>query len=336
VPTVHDLPTPSLIVDADALEHNLSTMAAIRPGPKLRPHVKAHKCTSLAGEQARHGHRSFTCATPREVLGMVDAGLGYDLLLANESVNPWRLAAMAFVQDEARITVAVDSEETVQAAATAGIREVLIDVNIGLPRCGVQPLEAGRLADYARARGLIVRGVMGYEGHLMMELDHATQKAKFDGAIDLLMTAHELVGGELVSSGGTGTYHLHDRVDEVQAGSYALMDTQYMQREQPFRQALFLWSTVIAVKPKWAVCDAGLKSLAMDHGFPTIDQAAVWFCADEHITFAPVAGTGSLKVGQGIAVIPAHVDPTVAMHDLLHIVRGEDVIDSWPIDLRGW
>jgi D-threonine aldolase len=170
----------------------------------------------------------------------------------------------------------------------------------------------------------------------MMELDHATQKAKVDAAVDLLMAAHAAVGGELVSSGGTGTYHLHDRVDEVQAGSYALMDTQYMTRDQPFRQALFLWATVIAVTPDWAVCDAGLKSLAMDHGNPTIADAAVWFCSDEHVTFAPAAGTGSLQVGQGIAVTPAHVDPTVAMHEFLHVVRGEDIIDSWPIDLRGW
>jgi D-threonine aldolase len=336
VPSVHDLPTPSLIVDADALEYNLATMAALRPGTKLRPHVKAHKCTSLAAEQAKHGHHTFTCATPCEVLGMVGTGLGDDLLLANETVSPRRLAAMASLQDKARITIAVDSEETIDAAAKAGIREVLIDVNVGLPRCGCPPEEAARFADYARGNGLTVRGVMGYEGHLMMELDHETQKAKVDAAVDLLMAAHAAVGGELVSSGGTGTYHLHDRVDEVQAGSYALMDTQYMTRDQPFRQALFLWSTVIAVKPKWAVCDAGLKSLAMDHGFPTIEQAAIWFCADEHITFAPEAGTGSLKVGQGIAVIPSHVDPTVAMHDLLHIVRGEDVIDSWSIDLRGW
>jgi D-threonine aldolase len=333
---LHDLPTPSLIVDADALEHNLATMAALRPGSLLRPHVKAHKCTSLAAEQTRHGHLGFTCATPREVLGMVEAGLGHDLLLANETVNPWRLAAMASVQDEARITIAVDSEVTIDAAAQAGFREVLIDVNIGLPRCGCPPDQAARLADFARTKGLVVRGVMGYEGHLMMELDHETQKAKVDSAVDILMAAHAAVGGELVSSGGTGTYHLHDRVDEVQAGSYALMDTQYMKRDQPFRQALHLWVTVIAVTPDWAVCDAGLKSLAMDHGNPTIDDAAVWFCSDEHVTFAPAAGTASLKVGQGIAVTPAHVDPTVAMHEFLHVVRGEDVIESWPIDLRGW
>jgi len=89
---VHDLPTPALLFDADALEHNLATMAAARPGPSLRPHVKAHKCTALAREQARHGHTSFTCATPREVVGLAEAGLGDDLLLANETLDPHRAA----------------------------------------------------------------------------------------------------------------------------------------------------------------------------------------------------------------------------------------------------
>jgi len=65
---------------------------------------------------------------------------------------------MAAVQTDAMITVAVDSTQTIDAAAAAGLRNVLIDVNVGLPRCGCQPTEAGRLADYARARSLVVRG----------------------------------------------------------------------------------------------------------------------------------------------------------------------------------
>ena len=105
---VTDLQTPALLVDAAALEHNLATMAAALPGPRLRPHVKAHKTTELARGQAAHGHRAFTCATIREVEGMVAAGLGDDLLLANEVLDARRLGALA---DRARITVAVDSAE---------------------------------------------------------------------------------------------------------------------------------------------------------------------------------------------------------------------------------
>ena len=117
---VHDLPTPALLIDVDALDHNLATMAAARPGATLRPHVKAHKCTALAAAQAAVGHRAFTCATPREVVGMADAGVGDDLLLANETLDHDRLARMATCQLVARITVAVDSPETIEAAAAGG------------------------------------------------------------------------------------------------------------------------------------------------------------------------------------------------------------------------
>ena len=87
------LPTPALIVDAEALEDNIATMAAALPGGRLRPHVKAHKCTSLARRQASAGHQGFACATIRECEGMAAVGLGGDLLLANEvldaSSGPW-------------------------------------------------------------------------------------------------------------------------------------------------------------------------------------------------------------------------------------------------------
>ena len=117
-----ELSTPALLIDADAFEHNLTTMAAALPGSRLRPHVKAHKCTSLARAQRTHGHRSFTCATPREVIGMASAGLGDDLLLANETLDPVRLAAMAALQDRSLITIALDSHETIDAAASAGLK----------------------------------------------------------------------------------------------------------------------------------------------------------------------------------------------------------------------
>src|SRR5262245_30670231 len=169
--SIHDLATPALVLDADAFEQNLAVMAEARPGGLLRPHVKAHKCTAIAAAQSRHGHRTFTCATPLEMVGMARAGLGEDLLLANEVIDRDRLAAVAACQDSGRMTVAVDGPETVDAAAASGIRDVLIDVDVGLPRCGCPPSEAGRLADRARSAGLTVRGVMGYEGHLMMVLD---------------------------------------------------------------------------------------------------------------------------------------------------------------------
>jgi D-threonine aldolase len=330
---IFELPTPALLIDADVLEHNLATMAAIHPGSRLRPHVKAHKCTSLARAQRHHGHRAFTCATPREVIGMAAAGLGDDLLLANETLDPARLKAMAALQDRAVITVAVDSHETIDAAATAGLKYGLIDVNVGLPRCGCKPSEAGHLADYARGRGLIVRGVMGYEGHLMAIPDRIEQRSKVAHAMEKLIVASLLVGGDIISAGGTDTYDLHDQVTEIQAGTYALMDTHYGNRGHPFQQACFVLATVISSNTDFAVGDAGLKTQGMDHGNPSIDGAKVHFLADEHITFS---ATAALAVGERVKVIPAHIDPTMAMHETAWLVRGDDVIDRWPIDLRGW
>ena len=357
-----ELPTPALVIERTSLQHNLATMSARFPGAALRPHVKAHKCTSLAAAQQAHGHRSFTCATPRELIGMADAGLGDDLLLANETVDPQRLAAMAASQDRAAITVAVDSIETIEAAVRSGLRRVVIDVDIGLPRCGCRPADAGRLADRARMLGCDVRGVMGYEGHLMMpspvasaETTGSTSAGVDDHrrlvaeAVDRLMQAHAAVGGELISGGGTGTHRLHQadgRLTEVQAGSYALMDTHYASLRQSFRLACFVVGTVISVGRRHAVADVGLKAMGMDHGNPRIVDPAspeagdadpggspVWFLSDEHLSFAPAA---ALRVGDRVRVAPAHIDPTMAMHEIAWLIDGDEVVDRWPIDLRHW
>src|SRR5437867_4909620 len=105
-------------------------MAAALPGPRHRPHVKALKCSALARRQAEAGHLSFTCATIHEVEVMAGAGLGDDLLLANEVADASRLGKVA--AGGARVTLAVDSEATIAAAVAAGVGEVLIDVNVGL------------------------------------------------------------------------------------------------------------------------------------------------------------------------------------------------------------
>ena len=331
---VTDLRTPALLVDTDALEHNLATMAAALPGARLRPHVKAHKCTMLALRQCELGHPGFTAATIHEVEGLVAAGLVEDLLLANEVLDTHRLGRLV-VTHNARITVAVDSEATVDAAVGGGVHEVVIDVNVGMPRCGCPPDDAGRLADLARSRGLSVRGVMGYEGHMVLVADREARAAGVEKAMADLLRAHEAVGGDMVSAGGTGTYDLNSWATEIQAGSYALMDTEYAKTGVPFRQAVSLLATVISVSAGWAVADCGLKALGMDHGNPSIDGAAVLYCSDEHVTFVPDEGRPA-RVGDRVHVIPAHVDPTVAYHPHFYLVDGDDVVDTWPVDLRGW
>jgi D-threonine aldolase len=317
------LQTPALLVDGNALEHNLSTMSAALPGPRLRPHVKAHKCTSLARRQAEGGHTGFTCATIRECEGMAAAGLGSDLMLANEVVDASRLGALVRDNPDVRVTLAVDSDATVDAAAAGGVRDAIIDVNVG------------RIAELARSKGMNVRGVMGYEGHVVGNDDRSFRESATADAMKLLVEAHADVGGELISAGGTGTYDINTWANEIQAGSYALMDTAYGHLDLPFRQALTVLATVISVSPGYAVADCGLKALGMDHGNPTIPDATVFFCSDEHVTFIPDEGA-PVKVGDQIRVVPAHIDPTIAYHERMHITDGDDVVETWPVDLRGW
>jgi D-serine deaminase-like pyridoxal phosphate-dependent protein len=346
---IDDLATPALVADAARIEANLERMAREHPGAALRPHVKAHKSTALAKRQAAHGHRTFCAATIREIEGMAAAGLGEDLLLANEVLDATRLGEV--VRSGSRVTVAVDSLETLEAAARGGVPEVLIDVNVGLPRCGCAPEEAGALGDAARGLGLRVRGVMGYEGHIVGLPDRDRREAGCESSMQKLIAAHADVGGEVISAGGTGTFDCNPWATEIQAGSYVLMDAAYGGLGLPFEQAFFLLSSVISVSPDYAIGDAGLKSLGMDHGNPILPGGRVLFCSDEHVTFAPGPGAGEddviatpidwtapsvARVGDRIRLVPGHVDPTLAYHERIYVADGDEIVDVWEIDLRGW
>jgi D-serine deaminase-like pyridoxal phosphate-dependent protein len=175
---------------------------------------------------------------------------------------------------------------------------------------------------------------MGYEGHVVGLDDRTTRLTLTADAMELLLQGHRAAGGDIVSAGGTGTYDINVWANEIQAGSYVLMDTTYAKLGLPFRQGLTVLATVISVSSSYAVGDCGLKALGMDHGNPSIDGGhQVLFVSDEHITFVP---SSPMKPGDRIRVMPAHIDPTMAYHERIHLVRGEQILETWPIDLRGW
>lgn len=330
-----ELRTPALVVDGAALRGNLAALSAVLPGSRLRPHIKAHKCTALAREQLAMGHPGLTTATVGEAVGLARAGVDADILIANETLDASRIGEM--VEAGHRITLAVDSTETLHAARAGGVREVLIDVNVGLPRCGVAPDEAGSLAQAARTMGLEVRGVMGYEGHATALADRTERAQATATAMELLARAASEVGGEIISAGSTATFEHNTVATEIQAGSYVFMDSYFGEYGLPFSQALYVLSTVLHVNSQarpYAVGDAGLKSFGMDHGNPAVaGHGSTWFLADEHIIFSPQA---PLQPGDRIRITPGHIDPTVAYHEMINVVDGDDVIERWPVDLRGW
>ena len=353
--TLAEIPTPALIVDISALDRNIARMAAFfAAGPcKLRPHVKAHKTPAIARRQLAAGScTGLTCATVREAEAVAE--FCGDLLIANEIVTADKCGRAAALAASRRVTVAVDSEEGLQALAAAArvagtIVGVLVDVNVGQMRCGVLPGEpAVALASRAaRISGLELRGVMGYEGHVQPVRDRAERSAQAQGAMAALVdTAAQLRAAglpcEIVSAGGTGTFDISGRVagvTEIQAGSYALMDTDYGDVGVPFDQAFFVLGTIVS-RPAADRCvaDAGHKSATKDHGLPRvhgIEGATVSSLNDEHATIA-VPPACAIGIGDRVRLVPSHTDPTMNLHDVIYAVEGERVIDVWPISARGY
>ena len=353
--SVHEIPTPALVLDAAALERNIARMAAFFvAGPcLLRPHFKAHKTPEIARRQLAAGSCSgLTCATVGEA--EIAAGVCDDILIANEIVAPDKCARVAALATRVRVTTAIDSlaglDALSRAAREGGARiGVLVDVNVGQGRCGVEPGEAAlTLARRAtESEGIVLRGVMGYEGHLQPVRDRSERESRTRQAMQgLVRTAKQLRDAglpcEIVSAGGTGTYDISGRIDgitEIQAGSYALMDTDYSGVGVPFEPAFWVLGTVVSRPTRdRCVADCGHKSMTKDHGVPAvrgIEGATVTSLNDEHATIA-LPAESTVKIGDRVELLPSHVDPTINLHDAFYVVAGQTVVDVWPIAARGY
>jgi D-threonine aldolase len=340
-----EVPTPALCVDLDVFERNLDRMHAFfadRPC-EVRPHLKAHKTPAIARRQLEAGGVGFCCATLAEA--EVFAGHGFDdLLIANEITDRAKLGRLRDLAERVTLSVAVDSSDAVQILAGTGLR-VLIDVNVGMPRCGVPPEGAVALARAAADAGLAVNGVMGYEGHATIVDDRAERAKIARTSMEILLgvAADLRTAGftiDVVSGGSTLTYDTTgtmDGITEIQAGSYALMDTAFAPSSD-FDEAMRCVTTVLSVGGGIAVLDAGLKANAVDHGNPALPDGfpgQVLFLSDEHTTIATHDGF-SLRPGDRTYLRPSHVDPTVNLYDVLYAVRGDEVAEEWEVAARGY
>ena len=353
--TIRDISTPALLLDVAALERNIARMAEFfaAGSSRLRPHFKAHKTPEIARRQLAAGScTGLTCATVGEA--EIVAGFCDDILLANEVVTVEKCARVAALARKVRTTVAVDSVEGInaisRAARDADVQVgVLVDVNVGQGRCGVEPGQAAvRLAQHAaQSTGIALRGVMGYEGHLQPIRDRGERESRTRQAMaGLVATAQSIRNAglpcEIVSAGGTGTYDISGRIagiTEIQAGSYALMDTDYTGVGVPFEPAFWLLGTVVS-RPSRERCvaDCGHKSTTKDHGNPAvrgIAGASVTSLNDEHATIA-LPPDSPIAIGDLVELLPSHTDPTINLHDVFYVVNGDRVIDIWPIAGRGY
>ncbi|SRR6266508_459009 len=345
------LATPCLIVDVAALTRNLRRAANHVAGTrvKLRPHFKAHKCTALLRRQLEAGGCSgVTCATAAEALVLAEADFD-DILVANQIVDRHALATLAAAAGRAHVTVAVDSHVHVgllqRLAAKEGVDlDVLIEVDVGLHRGGLPPRSADLLSlavAVAHAPGLSFAGLQGYEGHAVFVADRAKRRRLVNAAANVLEHERDRLAAagfpcRLISGGGTGTFELAIEAgvhDEVQAGSYPLMDVRYLTLHLMFEPALYCLASVISRRDDRAVLDCGLKSLSAEYGLPkaTTPQIECLDLSDEH-TQVRLHGV-NLAVGDRVTLIPGHVDPTVNLHDTLFVVD-DDEVQPWAVDGR--
>lgn len=348
------LDTPVLLIDMDIMESNINKMASYFRSVKaeLRPHAKTHKTPIIAQKQIEAGAIGITCAKLGEAEVMVAGGIK-DILIANEIVPTQKIQRLMGLAKHANMMVAVDDPTNVenlsQAAQAKGVNlRVLVEVDIGMKRCGViQGKPALDLAQkILKSKNLIFAGIMGYEGHTVTINDFEERKQKTEESLTLLIETKELlekngIDVTIVSGGGTGTYNITGSfpgITEVQAGSYVVMDSFYRNVLKDFDCALTVLTTVISRPTEdRIITDAGIKTLTKE-GIPEIKGISgleVTGLSEEHGKLKITDPSISLKPGDKIELIPNHCCTTINLHDHFYGIRNGYLEAIWDIAGRG-
>jgi D-serine deaminase-like pyridoxal phosphate-dependent protein len=350
-----DLDTPCLTVDLDVFENNVRTCFRRLAAVDVRPHLKTAKSPEVVRLLLAAGAVGVCVAKVSEAEVMVAAGVE-DVLITTEIAGPvkvQRLARMVSGRPTARVRIVVDSFDGASAidAALPVPLETLIDVNVGQNRCGVAPEDALALAD--RIKGLErlrLIGLQGYEGHVQHVRDPDERRRLCDASMGRLAQAADQLRAaghavDVVTTGGTGSAEFcaaHEAVTEVQPGSFAFMDADYLDTGGlPYASSLVAVATVLS-RPAAdrAVIDAGLKTLSNDSGPARLVGAPGWRyqpAGDEHgvLTRVGEADARELRIGDRVTLIPSHIDPTINLHDVMYAHRGGAVEAVWPVAARG-
>jgi D-serine deaminase-like pyridoxal phosphate-dependent protein len=355
--SLSELMTPALVLDLDVFEQNISAYQQLinAHGLKARPHAKSHKCAEIARRQIAAGSVGISTATLHEAEALAEKGIK-DILITSPIVGlSKRERLLQLLECGIGLTIVVDNPEQVPSPSSGHVLNVLIDIDLGMGRTGVRDVASAlRLIDtVSNTKGLSWRGLQAYSGKVQHIADFAersrTYSAQLRLLIDLIMALDKRgLKPTTVSGGGTGTLAIDCRegiLTEHQAGSYIFMDVEYntvtLGGNAAFATSLFVHSTVVSNNvPGQATIDAGLKSFATDGPLPKVSAGApagttYAFFGDEHglLTFPEV--TYQLPVGSIVMLETPHCDPTVNLHDYLHIVQRDTLIDIWKIDGRG-
>lgn len=348
--SVFDLPTPSLVVDLDQVNLNLRKMQQVvsNAGGHLRPHIKTHKCSTLAKMQIAAGAIGITCATLGEAEAMAAVGIR-DILIANQLVTNDKLQRVALLQEKADVKFVVDSAAGIRIAQEAGKLfncrfEVLLEVDNGGKRCGVQtPEDGARLTRMiCDQSSLSFGGIQAYNGGLSYIRDLDERERECQRSTDLLRSFVEAVSAVCMIPriSGAGTGHVAHTLaasilTEIQSGTYIYSDATYCELAPEYRPAVFVLSTVLSTPtPTMVVMDAGLKTMGTEFSNPKITKyPGLDFdhFSEEHAQWQSRANPLP-QIGEKVLITPSHCCTTVNHYRKCFVVQADIVQDTWTID----
>ncbi len=348
---ISGLSTPSLILDVNILKKNMKAMDKIleKSSLKLRPHYKSHKCAALAKMQIENGAIGMTCAKISEAEDLCDIGVE-DILIANQVVAPAKVRRLADLANNCRLTVCVDNIENITQLSSAAKNcgstiYCLVEYDIGMERCGViKNEEVLALAKHiCSCDNLVFDGIQAYAGHISHIEDINTRKQmtadNYNKLKELLSFLNENgIDVKTVSGGSTGTSEIkamEGLYTELQAGSYLFMDATYRNLLLPFKNSLFILTTVVSQRQDLTVVDAGVKTCGTDQGMPALYKGDVEkiVASEEHFQLHKY--TEKTEVGEKIRLFPAHCCSTVNLHDKIYLIDGDDVVNRILITAKG-
>ena len=348
--------TPALLVDLDLFESNVRHLAAYcnDNGKAWRPHSKAHKSPEIAQYLLANGAIGITCAKLSEAEMMAGHGI-QSILLANQIVSPSKFNTLAQLQHQTEVIAAVDNIAVIASMAAAAIDAgtivpVVIELDIGMQRVGIQPGEdALELAStICQQEGLAFKGLMGYEGHVLDITPAAEKQRVCQEALDHLVQTKALlieegIAVEIVSAGGTGSYEisaLHDGITELQAGGGIFMDAMYRKtcHVDSLDQALSVLATVTSRSTDRVILDAGFKTLSSYHHPPEVlyrQDLNLRYLSAEHGVFDINPGCSGPALGEQVQLLVGYSDSTTFLHDEFVATRKGRVEKIWQIAGRG-
>ena len=359
------LNTPALVLDLEMLDRNIAEMASFAKAHKvnLRPHSKTHKSADIAKRQMASGALGVCCAKLGEAEALAEGGVE-SVHITSPVVTPQAIARLIELNGKTKdVMVVVDHPANVDALAAAAEKAggkpltVIVDIDPGMHRTGVATPDGvvELVKKVVGLKSLKYAGVQFYCGRHQHIIDFKERKAEIEERTDYLkgvlakLEAAKLKPG-IVTGSGTGTHFIDAKLGvftELQVGSYVFMDHDYnvcdlRGLDKPtFEQALQIDARVVSANtPGLVTVDAGLKAMATEMGPPKILKGAVEgsttrFMGDEHLAVVAPEGQQPPAHGEQVILTPPHCDPTVNLYESFHVVKGDTLVDIWPVTARG-